>query len=283
MYQSILHPELLLNIPVSGEKIAAHLAMRVAALAVESSTLTDPAVSVVIRSRNNGPQLESLLQDINKQDYDNEVEVIVVDTESTDSAIGVAKAYGAAIVPISQAEFSYPMALNRGFAAANHNWVLSLVDHSRLSNYRVLKTATIAEARKDIAGISGLVFPNTNASTFENAFTASAAPSRVAKAPYEHTKAGIGFLAANASIFSKAVWSEIGGFDESYGAGGEDGAYAKSSFELGYAVLVDPAMSVHHSHGLGPINSMRQLQYWSRLGKPAEFSAVALAKFRSDM
>lgn len=82
--------------------------------------LADPNVSVLIRSRNNAEQLEMLLDDVRAQNFDGEVEVVLVDTESSDGTVKVGKDFGATIVPVTQEGFNYPNALNRGFAAASH-------------------------------------------------------------------------------------------------------------------------------------------------------------------
>lgn len=92
----------------------------------------------------------------------------------------------------------------------------------------------------------------------------------------------LGFLATNASLINKVAWAEIGGFDEAYAAGGEDGAFAKAVIQAGHKIVVDPAMSVHHTHGLGFVDSLRQLRYWTTLGKPQAFSQQRLAKFRKE-
>jgi len=279
----LLHEENLLRVPLTGERIREDLSIRAGEVALAAQGLQDPAVSVVIRSRNNANQLERLLSDVSAQDFAGEVEVVLVDTESTDGTVEIAKEFGATVVPIQQDDFNYPRALNLGFTAASHEWVFSFVDHSLMTNDQVLHIASRSQAEKDVAGVSGITFPNANATWVELTATAINFPKRVKQPASVATKTGLGFLATNTSLINKAVWSEVGGFDESYGAGGEDGALAEAILRAGHNIVADPAMSVYHSHGLGLIDGIRQLRYWTSLGKPAAFDRQRLAKFRSDL
>lgn len=279
---NLLHEEYLLHIPVTGEYIRDSLAQRAGEVALAAKCLPDPDISVVIRSRNNAGQLEGLLHDINQQDFNGKVEIVVVDTESTDGTAGVAKDYGAVVVPTTQDDFSYPRALNQGFAAASHKWVFSFVDHSLLVSDQILRIATRSEATPNIAGVSGITLPNANASLAELAATAISFPNRVRKPAHVATKAGLGFLATNASLIRQDAWSELGGFNEAYGAGGEDGALGAAIMAAGLDIIIDPAMSVHHTHGTGFINSVRQVLYWRSLGKPQAFDRDRLAQFRKE-
>lgn len=283
MSNLLLHEENLLRIPLTGEYLRDGLAQRVGEVALATEGLQDPAVSVVIRSRNNASQLEGLLDDISSQDFDSEVEVVVVDTESTDGTVQVAKQFGATLVPTTQEGFNYPKALNLGFVAASHEWVFSFVDHSALTNTQILRTATRSQSEGDVAGVSGITFPNANATWVELTATAIDFPKRVRKPASTANKTGLGFLATNTSLINKNAWSEVGGFDESYGAGGEDGALAKAILDAGHKIIIDPAMSVYHSHGLGLVGGIRQLRYWQTIGKPHEFNRQQLAKYRREL
>lgn len=279
----LLHQENLLRVPFTGETMRDDLNQRAGEVALATRGLPDPNVSIVIRSRNNVSQLKGLLRDVSMQDFTGEVEVVLVDTESSDGTVETAKEFGATVVPINQEDFSYPKALNLGFDAASYGWVFSFVDHSLLTSNQVLHTATRSDAQHNVAGVSGIPFPNANGSWFELAATAVEYPKRVRRPAALSTKTGLGFLATNTSLIHRDAWLEVGGFDESYGAGGEDGALAKAILRAGHAIVVDPAMSVYHSHGVGLINGVRQVQYWTTLGKPSEFDRQRLAKFRTDL
>lgn len=76
-----------------------------------------PAVSVVIRSYNEEKHIGKLLTGIRSQTLE-DVEVILVDSGSTDRTVAIAERGGARIVHIAKEEFSFGRALNRGCEAA---------------------------------------------------------------------------------------------------------------------------------------------------------------------
>lgn len=86
-------------------------------------------VSVVIRNRNESRYLRKVLTALSMQ-HSPVGEVIVVDNESTDDSVAVAKSFGARIVPIASGDFTYGRALNVGIAAARRPLVLILSAHS---------------------------------------------------------------------------------------------------------------------------------------------------------
>jgi glycosyltransferase involved in cell wall biosynthesis len=74
-------------------------------------------VSIVIRCCNEGRHIGRLLDGIRRQTV-RPVEVVVVDSGSTDDTLEVAARHGAKLVHIPPAEFSFGRSLNRGCAAA---------------------------------------------------------------------------------------------------------------------------------------------------------------------
>ena len=83
------------------------------------------------------------------------------------------------------------------------------------------------------------------------------------------------------AIIPKRLW-DIHPFDEAWGAGGEDGAWAGHFFKKGYVALRDPALSVRHAHRLTTRSALKdQFLAWSRMNKPRPFSREDFA-FRPD-
>ena len=73
--------------------------------------------------------LPQCLQKINDQDYGGPVEVVVVDSGSTDDTVRIAANFGAKIVHISKSEFTFGRSLNMGCAASNGEVLVLLSAH----------------------------------------------------------------------------------------------------------------------------------------------------------
>lgn len=281
----ILHPELFKSIPFTGNTIRDDLQKHMGRTALDEVPF-QPDLSIVVRTRNdNGPAgfLERLLNDIDAQEYDGDIQVVVVDTESTDGTQELAAQRRATVVRVTQEDFTYPYALNLGFQAAENPYVLSLVGHSLLANTYVLRNAIEHFRQPDVAGVSGIDLPSSNASLVERVGAAITHPDRMRKQPAA-IAAALGVLAANKSIIRKDAWWDAGGFDEAYAAGGEDQALAETLIQKGWKIIEDPALAIHHSHNLGIIGYMRQVSYWQSISRaPQPFSRERLLKFRDDL
>ncbi len=70
-------------------------------------------------------------------------------------------------------------------------------------------------------------------------------------------------MAATGAMFSRAVWDELGRFDERYQTGGEDTAFARVMLANNYEIVYEPAMAVHHAHGHSPIATLKELKHFS--------------------
>lgn len=93
----LLHPDLLASIPF-GETLTGRLLERRVTEALADDPNADPNVTVVVRTLNEAATLELLLLDVRRQAFAAEVEIIVVDNESTDGTPDVAKQFGARVV-----------------------------------------------------------------------------------------------------------------------------------------------------------------------------------------
>ncbi len=90
---------------------------------------TQPPVSVIIRNRNESHHLKHVLHALSLQDV-NHIEVIVVDNESTDGSVELARAFGAKVLLLEKSSFSYGRALNMGLREAAAEICVILSAHS---------------------------------------------------------------------------------------------------------------------------------------------------------
>ena len=85
-------------------------------------------VSIVIRSYNEEQHVDKLLRGIHSQTHEN-LEVILVDSGSTDQTVDIAQKQNVKIVKIPKSEFSFGRALNLGCAAASGDILLFASAH----------------------------------------------------------------------------------------------------------------------------------------------------------
>jgi GT2 family glycosyltransferase len=280
----LLHPELFERVPLGHSRTARLLDQRISDTLVDDAC-NDPGVSVVVRVFNEAAKLEKLFDDIDNQVYGGAVEVVVVDNGSSDRSSEVAKCHGAEVVTLPQNEFTYPRSLNVGVEAASNDVVFVTVAHIRLSSTHSLHAGARHFTRNDkTAGAFGTCLPNEGASYLER-WAAAGDPTLFLGRPAKHIKkCGLGALGATGAMISKRAWEELGGFDDRYQAGGEDTALARSMLKAGYGVVQEPAMTVHHSHGLGFKDTVKQYRHQQQIVRaPREFDRQGLLNRRPDL
>jgi rhamnosyltransferase len=87
------------------------------------------SISVVIRVKNEAPTLRTVLGALEAQDL-KPLEIVVVDNESSDDSRAVAAQFGAKILGISRADFTYGRALNLGIENTPGEFICILSAHS---------------------------------------------------------------------------------------------------------------------------------------------------------
>lgn len=293
MSELVLHPQNLLRVPLRGRRLVARVeerAQEVRRLIIAQPPKTSVGVTVLIRTKNDAASIGQLLEDIraNQEYFSGPVQVVLVDTESSDDTLKIAERYKdffeLTVVPIKQAAFDYATSLNVGFKAAKFPLVFTLVGHSSFTNRLTLATAALYVDRPDFAGGFCYTMPNSNASMSERLVMGFHTPAKMLNKPARPLKKEVmGMMGANCSLVRREVWQKLGGYDVRYAAGGEDADFGHRALRAGYKIMVDPVLTVYHTHGLGLIGNIRQLQYWHKLDRPRPFNAAELAKFRSDL
>jgi len=278
----LLHPNLVADLP-SGANFTKRLLNQRVSETLVNAVEDDEDLSLVIRTLNEARNLEKIFEDLHQQIFTKEVEVIVVDNESTDGTTDVARHYGAEVVTLKRPDFTYPRSMNLGVEAASHNIVMLTVGHVRLSNTYNLHAGARHFADPTIAGVFGSVLPNENASVVEK-LSAIGRGMRMKQPAHEVSKVGRGVLGATNAMIAKAAWKELGGFDEKYEIGGEDTALAKQMLDGGYGLIEEPALAIHHSHGLGFVDFLQQIRAELRmLNGPQRLDREKLYARRPDL
>ena len=280
MSENLLHADFCANMGSAGDKCRQLLAQRAAEVINDTLDSVDPNLSVVIRARNERQRLEGLLEDIHAQQFNGEVQVLIVDSDSSDGTCEMARAHSAEIIPIAQTTYSHPKALNRGFEAADHPFIMTLVAHSNLVTTAAFKGVTKWANAPEFAGAYGPVaLPDNHATIWERRATRVLRPELRLQPSSVVKDISRGAMLTHRTVYAKAAWEEMGRFDENYGAGGEDKVMARRMLDFGLLVAREPTLSIYHSHHLGPLGIIKQYFDYRRLSRPHAFDAGRL-KYR---
>ncbi len=87
-----------------------------------------PMVSIIIRAYNEDKHIARLLEGI-KQQTVCDVEIILVDSGSTDATVSISESFGARVVRIPSAEFTFGRSLNYGIQAATRELIVIASAH----------------------------------------------------------------------------------------------------------------------------------------------------------
>lgn len=198
-------------------------------------------ISVVIRTKNEEQWIGRCLDAVFQQEG-LEFEVIVVDNESVDDTVRIAKQFDCRLLTISEQEFSYGRSLNLGISAARQNLIAILSGHCIPAHDRWLWRLALAFAKPEVAGVYGRQEPLPDTSDLDkrDLWTAFGLERRVQTQDYF-------FHNAN-SMIRHEIWERVP-FNEDL-SGVEDREWAKRVLELGYKIVYEPAASVYHFHGI---------------------------------
>lgn len=217
---------------------------------------SEKVVSVVIRVRDAARELDRCLSGLARQTRPKGMglEIVVVDNDSQDDSDAVAKRHGAVVVPISQAEFSWGRALNRGIAKARGDIVLLLSSDVTPADDHWLEHMIEPFAEPDVAIVYGRQLPYPNAPVDERVRLLRAfgdQPLVLDPAQHAENPSAKGMLASNAcAAIRREVWQRHP-YDEQT-SGGEEGPFTCHALKQGFRCLYQPGARAYHSHRDSP-------------------------------
>ena len=198
-------------------------------------------VSVVIRTKNESRWIKQCLYAVASQSLD-DFEIILVDNESSDSTIEIARSFGVKIVTISQDEFSYGRALNYGINVASGKFIAIISGHCIPFDIYWLVKLLANFQELTVAGVYGKQEPLPETGDFDkrDLWTTFGIERRIQKKDYF-------FHNAN-SMIRRSIWEQYP-FDEEI-SGLEDRQWAKQVIADGFSIVYEPMASVYHHHGI---------------------------------
>ena len=129
----------------------------------------DYKISIVIRTYNEQKHLPEVLESIKNQTYKN-YEVILIDSESTDKTVEIAKSYEVKVIHILKKDFNYSYASNVGVKNATGDIVCFLSGHSVPVKENYLEKINEIFQDSKIGGCYGDVIALKDGSFWEKAY-----------------------------------------------------------------------------------------------------------------
>lgn len=198
-------------------------------------------VSVIIRTKNEDRWIGSCLDAVFKQDYP-DLEVVIVDNDSTDRTLEIVSSYDCRVIRISDNEFNHPRALNQGIAASSGQLLACLSGHCIPVNEQWLLRLSAAFESEKVAAVYGRQEPLPDSSPFDkrDLWTTFGLDRRTQVRDFF-------FHNAN-SMIRRGIWEQLPFCEGIFGV--EDRDWAKKVLGMNFVIIYEPTASVYHYHGI---------------------------------
>lgn len=168
--------------------------------------ITTPKFSIAIRVKNEAKHIPLLMESLvsKKTDF-NEVELVFLDSGSTDDTIKYLKTINCSIYTISPAEFSYGDTCNLMMELSHGDYVIFLSGHVRIVSDNIWKSLSIHLKEEGIYALSFRQVPSDilGYSLYEKCYLARAFPKHnILSKPYKT-------FSNAASLVSRSAWHRV--------------------------------------------------------------------------
>jgi rhamnosyltransferase len=192
-----------------------------------------PTASVVVRTQDSAATVEAVLASLRGQTV--EVEIVVVDSGSTDATLDISRRVADRVVELRGA-YAPGLALNTGATAAAGEAIFALSSHCELRSDDWIERALAHYSDPQVAGVNGtLTTPDRR--PLERPMVQT--PEDARRYPYW------GF-SNHASSWRRSVWEQLP-FDEQRQVV-EDREWSLRVLDAGWKIVYDPGLWVEQSH-----------------------------------
>jgi glycosyltransferase involved in cell wall biosynthesis len=165
-----------------------------------------PNVSIVVIGHNEAPHLEKCFSAINNMEYPrNKLELIFIDSNSTDNSIDIAKRYADKCLSVKSKWPTAGEAFNMGINISSNNYIHITSGDIQLNEKYLIEAIASLEKRDDIIAVTGY-FEELNNTGWNKLIGFRRLEEPLLKDHYTNTP--------NGGTFKKFVFYEIGGYDE---------------------------------------------------------------------
>lgn len=204
-----------------------------------------PIVTVALPVLDGGPLLGEVLAAVRAQEVDRPVELLVIDSGSSDGSVALARRHGARVVEIPRAEFGHGRTRNRLMELSTGDHVAFLTQDSTPAHARWL-AALLAGFAGDVALVFGPQRPRPDASPMVR---------RELLELFERIDPGGPFFSSANGAVARWAWERVPFRDVAYG---EDHALARDMRAAGFAKAYAPEAEVLHSHDHPPLRAFKR-------------------------
>lgn len=228
----------------------------------------DVKVSVVIPTKNAGPQLRPVLEAVLGQQTNWPFEVLVIDSGSTDGTVDLIRLYPSVrLIEIPAKEFGHGKTRNFAISQAKGDYIAMLTQDALPENrFWLAELVNAIEADPRIAGVFGRHIAYPDASPFtcyelEQHFLGFLSQSvvklddRIRYEQEEGYRQFLYFFSDNNALLRRSVWQEIPYPEVDFA---EDQSWARLIIESGYLKAYAHKAVVKHSHNYGFIERLQR-------------------------
>lgn len=215
-----------------------------------------PTVSVVIPVKDGARHLERLLAAVREQGG-GEVELLVVDSGSSDGSVELARAGGATVQEIAPDEFGHARTRNLAMELTSGDVVCFLTQDAVPEPGWLAAHRAAFELGEKVGAVYGphLPWPDTSPMIARELgeFFASMSPGG---GPVLQRAGDLAFLSNVNASYARACWEEVR-FDEELDYA-EDQAFGRAMLDAGWVKAFHPDAAVRHAHDYGPAEFARR-------------------------
>ncbi len=217
-------------------------------------------ISIVIPVKNGERDLARCLEAIARQQLDEDVETIVVDSGSTDGSVEVARRHGAVVREIPAAEFTHGASRNLGAGLARGDLLVFISqDAYPVAEDWLARLSAPLRAEQGVAGVYGRQLPHEGARPPERYFLEFL----YGPEPREQRVASAAELTMDTTLFSnvnaairRELWERFP-FPEDL-VMSEDQDWSRRVLLEGFTIVYEPAAAVRHSHNYTLLAALRR-------------------------
>ena len=214
-------------------------------------------ISVVIPTKNGGGLFRDVMEGLCRQQFEGTIEILIVDSGSSDGTVDVARNYGAKVLFIKPSEFNHGTTRNFGIQRALSETIVLMTQDAVPANEYLIKSLFMAFDDPNVAGVYARQIPRPEADIITrrnlDAWLTGEMKPRMTSIDdmkqYSALPPMVRYKLCNfdnvCSAVRRSVWQQIHFKKSSFG---EDIEWGKDVLEAGWKIAYSPEACVIHSH-----------------------------------